>query len=156
MGLYKRDKYQRYWDDHVRVHRLSTRQRLFYEYLLKYGFRKAIKLTGYEKSHGYRLLRHPLAEEYVLSLLGEAFDQAQLTLSELIKRRYELAGDVDVPPNLRDSIYKDLINMISGSADGEDRLRLTGLKPLVLKPSKEITEDADYEEEVAPKKKTGS
>jgi hypothetical protein len=67
-------------------------------------------------------------------------DEIGLTLAELIKEKHELAKDVNTPPALRASIYKELINMIIEASESEREVLKFTVGNKMLKPSKEIHE----------------
>ncbi len=123
---------------------MNGRQRYFAQMILEEGFYTALRCSGYDKKYGYKLMRDPRFKRYQMSLINDAMDEIHLTLAELIKKRYELANDIETPPTLRNSIYTGLINMIIEASESTPAaLKLTGDNKM-LKPSKEVQE-ADKE-----------
>ena len=116
--------------------------------MLEHGPKIARKLCNYSHAQAWRLINDPRIKRYQLSLLGVAFEDIGLTLGDIIKKRMALADDKSQPGALRDSIYKDLIEMVRSVGEGvEDSMKLIGGGKQMLKPSKEIIQDAEIVEE---------
>jgi hypothetical protein len=122
---------------------LNSRQKLFCQVHLERGFYVALRVAGYNKKYGYRLLTDRRIKEYILSLMTEALSEIHLTLGQLVKERHEMSNDVDVPAALRNEIKKELISYAMNAGEKVDEaLKLVGGERKYLKPSKEI----EYEE----------
>ncbi len=111
---------------------MNGRQKYFLQMVMERGFYVATRLAGYSKEYGYKLLRHPLAKGYQLSLLTDAMQDVNMSLGQLLKERFKLATNKENPVELRNEILKDLTNMFN------DRGANIETTQMQLKPSKEI------------------
>jgi hypothetical protein len=116
---------------------LNKRQKLFLETLVNVGFYEALKLSGYAKSTGYFLLGEKKAKDYLMSYVQDEIAKLNLSYSDVLKRRLELAEDIDTPAKVRDDIYKDLGAIIKAAQ--EDVSETTDIKRLpFLKPAQQL------------------